>query len=84
MSSHKSILEKTGVPKETTAVKEEGIPQWLQRREPKKDTTLGSETSMKQVFERMAGTWTYFGTREDILRVRKMPELFLMKHATCK
>ncbi|MDP2193820.1 MAG: vitamin B12-dependent ribonucleotide reductase, partial [Alphaproteobacteria bacterium] len=53
-------LRKRGVPKETEIVQEEGIPAWLCRRVPKKGTTFGGETSVKQLFDRMAGAWTYW------------------------
>ncbi len=54
-------FRKAGVPQETTAVSEHGVPTWLQRREAKKGTTFGRETTAKQVFERLAGAWTYWG-----------------------
>ncbi len=53
-------LRKKGVPLETEIVKEEGIPAWLSRRVPKKGTTFGAETSVTQLFDRMAGAWTYW------------------------
>jgi ribonucleoside-diphosphate reductase alpha chain len=53
-------LRKKGVPLETEIVKEPGIPAWLSRRVPKKGTTFGSETSVTQLFDRMAGAWTYW------------------------
>ena len=44
------------------AVKEKGVPAWLQRKKPadasKKST---GERSARQVFHRLAGTWTYWG-----------------------
>ena len=46
-------------------VPEENVPGWLARRAPKKgarmDAGTGGETSAKQVFDRLAGTWTYWG-----------------------
>ncbi len=54
-------LRKAGVPQKTTAVKEKGVPSWLQRRKPAKGTEFGAETSARQAFDRMAGTWTYWG-----------------------
>lgn len=56
-------FRKAGVPKALKKVKEKGIPEWLSRYEI--DTATSSETSgehsAKQVFDRLAGTWTYWG-----------------------
>ncbi len=42
-------------------VPEENVPAWLARRAPGKDAATGGETSARQVFDRLAGTWTYWG-----------------------
>jgi len=42
-------------------VEEENVPAWLARRAPKKHAKTDGESSAKQVFERLAGTWTYWG-----------------------
>jgi ribonucleoside-diphosphate reductase alpha chain len=62
-------FRKAGVPQCLKPVEEEGVPRWLWRHEA--DTgamaalpegkRLGSEASAKQVFDRLAGTWTYWG-----------------------
>ncbi len=62
-------FRKAGVPRALKAVKEKDIPEWLWRKEadskvlskktPKE--RQGSEISAKQVFDRMAGCWTYWG-----------------------
>jgi ribonucleoside-diphosphate reductase alpha chain len=61
-------LRKAGVPAKTAAVEEDGVPAWLWRRTadeaalallPKGERTIG-ETSAKQCFDRLAGTWTYW------------------------
>ena len=61
-------LRKAGVPARVAAIEEEGIPPWLWRRSadepalallPKSERTIG-ETSAKQCFDRLAGTWTYW------------------------
>jgi ribonucleoside-diphosphate reductase alpha chain len=54
-------FRKAGVPSETAAVKEEGIPKWLSRRQAKSDATFGSEETAQQIFDRLAGAWTYWG-----------------------
>ena len=42
-------------------VPEENVPDWLARRAPQAHAKTGGETSAKQVFDRLAGTWTYWG-----------------------
>ena len=50
-------------------VKESNVPEWLSRSEPDEDKLetipederYGAEISAKQVFNRLAGTWTYWG-----------------------
>ncbi|WP_425070242.1 vitamin B12-dependent ribonucleotide reductase [Sagittula sp. S175] len=55
-------FRKAGVPVELKRVPEEGVPEFLWRSEPKtKDTPKIGETSAKQVFDRLAGAWTYWG-----------------------
>ncbi len=62
-------LRKAGVPRFLRNVPEEGVPVWLQRSEPdqerlqKLDTAdrMGGETDGRQLFRRLAGTWTYWG-----------------------
>ena len=62
-------FRKAGVPTELRAVPEEGVPEWLWRREadaealadrPEEAGTC-AEADGRQVFERLAGTWTYWG-----------------------
>jgi ribonucleoside-diphosphate reductase alpha chain len=56
-------FRKTGVPKALKPVPEEGVPEFLWKKQAaSKDTkeTTG-EKSAKQVFHRLAGTWTYWG-----------------------
>jgi len=54
-------FRKAGVPSETVKVKEKGVPEFLWRSEPAKGATMDGETSAKQVFDRLAGAWTYWG-----------------------
>jgi ribonucleoside-diphosphate reductase alpha chain len=54
-------FRKAGVPAFSKTVAEDGVPDWLWRREPRPGAAMGSEASAKQVFDRMAGTWTYWG-----------------------
>ena len=62
-------FRKAGVPARLAPVEEDGVPSWLWRRSADAAglTALpeaerhGGETSARQVFDRMAGTWTYWG-----------------------
>ena len=58
-------FRKAGVPAKLTAVAEQDVPEWLWRHMPAEDQPAtarsGSETSAKEVFHRLAGTWTYWG-----------------------
>ncbi len=60
---------KAGVPTATARVAEEGVPEWLQRSAAdgpaldalSRDDQFGAERDARQVFNRMAGCWTYWG-----------------------
>ena len=54
-------FRKAGVPSETIRVKEKGVPEFLWRSVPAEGATMGGEISAKQVFDRLAGAWTYWG-----------------------
>ena len=54
-------FRKAGVPTKLKAVKEKGVPEFLWRRVPAKGAEMGGETSAKQVFDRLAGAWAYWG-----------------------
>lgn len=54
-------FRKAGIPTELAVIKEDNIPFWLQRRKAKAGASTRSELSAKEVFERLAGTWTYWG-----------------------
>jgi ribonucleoside-diphosphate reductase alpha chain len=54
-------FRRAGIPDRTEPVQENGVPDWLWRRKPARDAKLGGEISAKQVFDRIAGTWTYWG-----------------------
>ncbi len=53
-------FRKAGVPKSLKPVPEEGVPEFLWRKTASGKETVG-EHSAKQVFDRLAGTWTYWG-----------------------
>jgi ribonucleoside-diphosphate reductase alpha chain len=62
-------FRKAGIPARLLPVVEADVPEWLWRREADRDALAklpadersGGETSAKQVFDRLAGTWTYWG-----------------------
>jgi ribonucleoside-diphosphate reductase alpha chain len=62
-------FRKAGIPARLKRVAEKGVPEWLQRHEPDAevlktmpaDQRTSGETSATQVFDRLAGTWTYWG-----------------------
>jgi ribonucleoside-diphosphate reductase alpha chain len=62
----RNYIRKKGISKHLKKVYEIGIPEWLQRSEP--DTTHKyedtQETDSRKVFDRLAGTWTYWGFKE--------------------
>ncbi|WP_054300977.1 vitamin B12-dependent ribonucleotide reductase [Gemmobacter sp. LW-1] len=62
-------FRKAGVPAILKRVKEKGVPEFLWRSVPDsealaalpEDARFGGETSAKQVFDRLAGAWAYWG-----------------------
>ncbi len=62
-------FRKAGVPKVLKKVEENSVPSWLWRSEADtdamadlpKEEQYGSEMDARQVFDRLAGTWTYWG-----------------------
>ncbi|MEI6800370.1 MAG: vitamin B12-dependent ribonucleotide reductase, partial [Pseudomonadota bacterium] len=62
-------FRKAGIPAVTKRVSEKGVPRFLWRQVPDldaldqlpEDKRFGGETSAKQVFDRLAGAWTYWG-----------------------
>ncbi|MGR3837949.1 MAG: vitamin B12-dependent ribonucleotide reductase [Cognatishimia sp.] len=54
-------FRKAGVPSKLKKVKEKGVPEFLWRSVPDEGAEMGGETSSKQVFDRLAGAWAYWG-----------------------
>jgi ribonucleoside-diphosphate reductase alpha chain len=62
-------FRKAGIPRHLKKVEEETVPSWLWRSVPDDDALaslpekerFGGEISAKQVFDRLAGCWTYWG-----------------------
>src|SRR5918996_1692905 len=78
----KKYFRKAGVPSRLAPTGDKGVPEWLRPRradgkaldELPEDQRYGSETSARQVFDRLAGTWAhwgwkggYFDSEEDAL-----------------
>ena len=78
-------LRKAGVPAETRRVPEKGVPKFLQRSMPHvaalakmpAEDRYGAETSSKQVFDRMAGAWAYWGWKAGYFSEEKDAEAFI-------
>ncbi len=62
-------FRKAGVARHLKPVREKGVPEWLQRRVPDdkalsklpEEERFGGENDARAVFDRLAGTWTYWG-----------------------
>ncbi len=54
-------FRRAGVPSKTKAVAEADVPDWLQSQAPLDDSDKGAEDDARQVFDRLAGCWTYWG-----------------------
>ncbi len=66
-------FRKAGVPARLKKVAEKNIPEWLQRQVPDEktmksfddDEKTGPEVDARQVFNRLAGCWTYWGYKHN-------------------
>ncbi len=86
-------FRKAGVPKILKKVEENNVPSFLWRsvadekamKDLHENERYGSETDARQVFDRLAGTWTYWGWKGGYSRPKKMRPLSstrrLMLHA---
>lgn len=81
-------FRKAGVPRLLVKVKEQGVPEWLQsstadveklKQLPEKDRT-GSENDSRQVFHRLAGTWTYWGWKGGYFESEEDAKAFYDEH----
>ncbi len=77
-------FRKAGVPKLLKKNKEKGIPKWLQpsvadeellNELPEKDR-FGGETDTRQIFNRLAGTWTYWGWKANYFDTEEDAQAF--------
>ncbi len=77
-------FRKAGVPARLKKIAEKGVPRWLQRSE--EDTKAlseidpeqryGPETDSRQVFDRLAGAWTYWGWKHHYFNTEKDAQTF--------
>lgn len=80
-------FRKRGVPDKVEPVDEAGTPDWLRRHKAAKDANLkNGETSAKQVFDRIAGAWTYWGWKGKYFSTEDDAQAFYdeMRHMMCK
>ncbi len=75
---------KAGVPAKLKKVAEKGVPKWLQRSEPDEtalakldaDKRYGHEHDSRQVFNRLAGCWTYWGWKHNYFDTEEDAKIF--------
>ena len=77
-------FRKAGVPVFVKKIKEDNIPSWLYRSEPDQEKLSGlpeekrfkGEESAKQVFDRLAGTWTYWGWKGNYFTTEEDAKIY--------
>ena len=82
-------FRKAGIPARVKRVEEETVPSFLWRSVPDetalsslpKEERVGSETSAKQVFDRLAGAWAYWGWKAGYFRRRRRRARLLRRDA---
>jgi len=81
-------FRKAGVPRLLKKIKEDGVPKWLLASTadaktldelPEKER-FGSEIDSRQVFHRLAGTWTYWGWKAGYFDNEEDAEAFYAEH----
>ncbi|MEO1015898.1 MAG: vitamin B12-dependent ribonucleotide reductase [Pseudomonadota bacterium] len=78
-------FRKAGTPAKTRKMKEDGVPDFLQRSVPDvaaiakapADARFGPETSARQVFDRLAGAWGYWGWRAGLFDDEESAQAFV-------
>src|SRR5271170_7231738 len=81
-------FRKAGVPSRLKKVEEETVPSWLWRSVPDTDALgelpekerFSGETSCKQVFDRLAGAWTYWGWKGGYFTSEADAQAFFDEH----
>jgi ribonucleoside-diphosphate reductase alpha chain len=87
-------FRKAGVPAKLKRVEENSVPSWLWRSVPDTDALealpeaerFGSEVDARQVFDRLAGTWTYWGWKGGYFSTEEDASAFYdeMRHMLAK
>lgn len=87
-------FRKAGVPAVLKKIKEKGVPDWLSRSAPDTEALkalpekerYGSEISATQVFDRLAGTWTYWGWKSNYFSSEDDAKAYYdeMRHMLCQ
>ncbi|MDQ0469389.1 vitamin B12-dependent ribonucleotide reductase [Labrys wisconsinensis] len=81
-------FRKAGVPARLKRIEENSVPSWLWRsvpdqkalaKLPEKERTIG-ETDSRQVFDRLAGTWTYWGWKGGYFDTEADAQAFFDEH----
>ncbi len=81
-------FRKAGVPRLTIKNNEKGVPKWLQPSIPDTERLealpekerLSSENDSRQVFHRLAGTWTYWGWKANYFDSEEDAKTFYDEH----
>ncbi|MBL8674469.1 MAG: vitamin B12-dependent ribonucleotide reductase, partial [Rhodospirillales bacterium] len=81
-------FRRAGVPAARKAVREDDVPSWLWRHVPDDDALaridadrrFGGETDARQVFDRLAGTWTYWGWKGGYFDAESDARAFYDEH----
>jgi len=81
-------FRKAGVPAKLRKVEEHDVPSFLWRSEPDRialaslaeEERTGSERDARQVFDRLAGTWTYWGWKGGYFDTEEDAEAFFDEH----
>ena len=81
-------FRKAGVPSRLKKVEENQIPSWLWRSVPDnaalddmaQGERFGGETDARQVFDRLAGTWTYWGWKGGYFTTEEDAQAFFDEH----
>ena len=78
-------FRKAGVPEKKESVHESGVPNWLCCKRAVKKSKLRGENSAKEVFERLAGTWTYWGWKAGYFSSEEDAKAYFdeMQHMVC-
>ena len=83
-------FRRAGIPARLRRVAEDGVPSWLERSEPDTEALaqlpanqrLVGEADSRQVFERMAGCWTYWGFKHDYFDDEQQARIFFDEMVT--